>query len=89
MPLRAQAFLCTLRAVITTKRYAYAHINTHPSAHGIIAVLVALVCFLVWRMARKDDELRFKNRVIVDEVERRHRVIDRAVKLGVNRAALL
>lgn len=56
---------------------------------GIIAVLVALVCFLVWRMTRKDDELRLKNRVIVDEVERRHRVIDRAVKLGVNRAALL
>lgn len=56
---------------------------------GIIAVLGALVCFLVWRMARKDDELRLKNRVIVDEVERRHRVIDRAVKLGVNRAALL
>ena len=56
---------------------------------GIIAVLVALVVFLVWRMARKDDELRLKNRVIVDEVERRHRVIDRAVKLGVNRAALL
>lgn len=56
---------------------------------GIIAVLVALVCFLVWRMARKDDELRLKNRVIVDEVECRHRVIDRAVKLGVNRAALL
>lgn len=56
---------------------------------GIIAVLVALVCFLVWRMARKDDELRLKNRVIVNEVERRHRVIDRAVKLGVNRAALL
>lgn len=56
---------------------------------GIIAVLVALICFLVWRMARKDDELRLKNRVIVDEVERRHRVIDRAVKLGVNRAALL
>lgn len=56
---------------------------------GIIAVLVALICFIVWRMARKDDELRLKNRVIVDEVERRHRVIDRAVKLGVNRAALL
>ncbi len=56
---------------------------------GIIAVLVVLVCFLVWRMTRKDDELRLKNRVIVDEVERRHRVIDRAVKLGVNRAALL
>lgn len=56
---------------------------------GIIAVLVALVYFLVWRMARKDDELRLKNRVIVDEVERRHRVIDCAVKLGINRAALL
>ena len=56
---------------------------------GIIAVLVALVCFLVWRMARKDDERRLKNRVIVDEVERNRRLIDRAVKLGVNRAALL
>jgi len=56
---------------------------------GIIAMLVALVGFLCWRMARKNDELRLKNRVIVDEVERRHRVIDRAVKLGVNRAALL
>lgn len=56
---------------------------------GIIAVLVVLVVFLVWRMARKNDELQLKNKVIVDEVERRHRVIDRAVKLGVNRAALL
>ena len=56
---------------------------------GIIAMLVALVGFLCWRMARKNDELRLKNRVIVDEVERSHRVIDRAVKLGVNRAALL
>ena len=56
---------------------------------GIIAVLVAIVVFLVWRMARKDDELRLKNRVIVDEVERNRRLIDRAVSLGVNRAALL
>jgi len=55
---------------------------------GIIAVLVAIVCFLVWRIARKDDELRLKNRVIVDEVERNRRLIDRAVKLGVNRAVL-
>ena len=55
---------------------------------GIIAVLVAIVVFLVWRMARKDDELRLKNRVIVDEVERNRRLIDRAVKLGVNRAVL-
>lgn len=56
---------------------------------GIIAVLVVLVVFLVWRMARKNDELQLKNKVIVDEVERCHRVIDRAVSLGVNRAALL
>lgn len=56
---------------------------------GIIAVLVALVCFLVWRMARKDDELRHKNNVIVSEVERNQRLIDRAVSLGLNRAALL
>ncbi len=55
---------------------------------GIIAVLVAIVCFLVWRIARKDDELRLKNRVIVDEVERNRRLIDRAVSLGVNRAVL-
>ena len=55
---------------------------------GIIAVLVALVVFLVWRMARKDDELRLKNRVLVDEVERNRRLIDRAVSLGVNRAVL-
>ena len=56
---------------------------------GIIAVLVVLVGFLVWRMARKNDELHHKNEVIVKEVEHRHRIIDRAVKLGVNRAALL
>ena len=56
---------------------------------GIIAVLVVLVVFLVWRMARKNDELQLKNKVIVDEVECHHRVIDRAVSLGVNRAALL
>ena len=56
---------------------------------GIIALLVVLVGFLVWRMARKNDELKKKNEVIVSEVERRHRIIDRAVSLGINRAALL
>ena len=56
---------------------------------GIIAVLVLIVGFLVWRMARKNDELKKKNEVIVHEVERCHRIIDRAVSLGINRAALL
>ena len=56
---------------------------------GIIAMLVALVSFLCWRIARNNDELRHKNKVIVSEVERNHRLIDRAVSLGLNRAALL
>lgn len=56
---------------------------------GIIAVLVLIVGFLCWRMARKSDELKKKNEVIVHEVEHRHRIIDRAVSLGINRAALL
>lgn len=56
---------------------------------GIIAMLVALVCFLVWRMARKNDELRHKNKVIVQELERNQTLIERAVSHGVSRAALL
>lgn len=52
-------------------------------------MLVGLVGFLCWLMARKNDELRRKNEVIVSEVERRHRLIDRAVGLGISRAALL
>lgn len=56
---------------------------------GIIAMLVLLVGFLCWRMARKNDELKKKNEVIVHEVERCHRIIDRAVAHGVSRAALL
>ena len=56
---------------------------------GIIAMLVALVGFLCWRIARNNDELRHKTNVIVSEVERNHRLIDRAVSLGLNRAALL
>ena len=56
---------------------------------GIIAMLVMLVGFLCWRMACKNDELRHKNNVIVREVERNQRLIDRAVSLGLNRAALL
>ena len=56
---------------------------------GIIAMLVTLIGFLCWRMACKNDELRHKNEVIVHEMERNHRIIDRAVSLGLNRAALL
>ena len=41
---------------------------------GIIAMLVALVGFLCWRMACKNDELRHKNNVIVREVERNQRL---------------
>jgi len=56
---------------------------------GIIAVLVVLVGFLIWRMACKNDELRHKNQVIVKELEHRHRIIDRAVSLGISRSLLL
>ena len=56
---------------------------------GIIAMLVALVGFLCLRIARNNDELRHKNNVIVREVERNQRLIDHAVSLGLNRAALL
>lgn len=56
---------------------------------GIIAVLVVLVGFLVWRMAAQDDELRHKNEVIVREIERNLHLIDRAERLGISRAALL
>ena len=56
---------------------------------GIIAMLVALVSFLCWRIARNNDELCHKNNVIVREVEHNQRLIDRAVSLGLNRAALL
>ena len=56
---------------------------------GIILLLAATVAFLVWRMARKNDELRRKNKVIIRKIENRHRVIDIAVRHGVSRAALL
>ena len=56
---------------------------------GIIAMLVVLVAFLCWRIDRNNDELRHKNNVIVREVERNQRLIERAVSHGVSRAALL
>ena len=71
------------------KKVYKAHIIYTKSRDGFEVLENGYIAVEDGRMARKDDELRLKNRVIVDEVERRHRVIDRAVKLGVNRAALL
>lgn len=56
---------------------------------GIIAVLVALVGYLCWRMARKNDELKRKNEVIIREIYHSQNIIERAVRHGVSRAALL
>ena len=47
---------------------------------GIIAVLVLIIAFLVWRMACKNDELRHKNKCLVREMERSQTIIERAVK---------
>ena len=55
---------------------------------GIVAVLTAVVIVLLWRMHRKDEDLRAKNDVIIHEVRRNQTIIDKAVAHGVNRAAL-
>ncbi len=56
---------------------------------GIVAVLTALVFFLLWLMHRKDEDLRKKNDVIIYEVRRNQSLIDKAVAQGINRTALL
>lgn len=56
---------------------------------GIIAVLVVTVAYLCGRMARKNDELRRKNEVIVREIYHSQDLIERAVRHGVSRAAML
>lgn len=56
---------------------------------GIIGALVALVGYLCWRMARKNDELKRKNEVIIREIYHSQNIIERAVRHGVSRAALL
>ena len=54
-----------------------------------VVVLVGLVGLLVLHAIKKEKELRRKNEVIIREVTRNHRIIDRAVRLGLDRAALL
>ena len=56
---------------------------------SIIVVLLAIVSFLIWRITQKNDELRQKNDVIVREVCRNQKIIDRAMQHGLNRSALL
>lgn len=54
-----------------------------------VAVLVALLALMVLLFWRKNSELRLKNEAIVREVRRSQNIIERAVRLGVSRAALL
>lgn len=54
-----------------------------------LLVLVIIVGVLVIHLLHKSDELKEKNDVIVREVRRNQALIDRAVQLGVNRAAMI
>lgn len=54
-----------------------------------LLVLAIIIGVLVIHLLRKSDELKEKNDVIVREVRRNQALIDRAVQLGVNRAAML
>ena len=54
-----------------------------------VAVLTVVVAVMVWLFVRKNRELKQKNEVIVREMHRCDQVIERAVKHGVSRAALL
>ena len=54
-----------------------------------LLVLVIIVGVLVIHLLHKNDELKEKNDVIVREVRRNQALIDRAVQLGVNRAAMI
>ena len=54
-----------------------------------VAVLAVVVALLVWRLFHKNDELKAKNEVIIRELRRNQTLIDRAVSLGIKRAALL
>ena len=56
---------------------------------GIITLLLGIIIFQGWLMARKNDEIEKKNDVIVREVRRNQTLIDRAVQHGISRAALL
>lgn len=54
-----------------------------------LLVLAIIIGVLVIHLLHKSDELKEKNDVIVREVRRNQALIDRAVQLGVNRAAML
>ena len=54
-----------------------------------LLVLAIIVGVLVIHLLHKSDELKEKNDVIVREVRRNQALIDRAVQLGVNRAAMI
>jgi hypothetical protein len=54
-----------------------------------LVVLAVVVGLLILHLIHKSDELKAKNDVIVREIRRNQALIDRAVKHGVNRAAML
>ena len=54
-----------------------------------LVLLAIVVGVLVLHLLHNNDELKEKNDVIVREVRRNQRLIDRAVQNGVNRAAML
>ena len=51
--------------------------------------MAIVVGMLVLRLFHKNDELKEKNDVIVREIRRNQKLIDKAVQNGVNRAAML
>ena len=54
-----------------------------------LVVLAVVVGLLLLRLFRKNDELKEKNDVIVREIRRNQKLIDKAVQNGVSRAAML
>ena len=54
-----------------------------------LLVLAIIVGVLVIHLLHKSDALKEKHDVIVREVRRNQALIDRAVQLGVNRAAMI
>ena len=54
-----------------------------------VAVLTVVVAVMMWLFVRKNRELKKKNEVIIREIYHSQNIIERAVKHGVSRAALL
>ena len=54
-----------------------------------VLLLAAIVMLLLWHAYRQERHLKSKNEAIVREMHRCDQVIERAVKHGVSRAALL